>query len=136
MSEPLETQDWPPLLRELAELLGAEVALRLGQECGGLDNIQIPQTVTANHLWRRVLDEAQFKKVVDHMGGQYVYLPRGTHTAMAKRLVLDLHEQGLSNRQIALRAHCSERYVRKVLSDIGAKAAPNERQLGLFGDGK
>lgn len=126
-------QDWPDLLKELAELLGSDVALRLAAECGGLDRVPIPRKPNDDkHLWRRVLTAEQFALVVKAYGGQYLSLPRGVYLVLSKRRILELHEQGVNNRQIALQVRCSERHVRRTLESVGAKSVGDPRQLSLL----
>lgn len=133
MSDDAEDRsDWPDVLRRLAELLGGDVALRLANECGGLDKVAIPHAPTPGHLWRKVLDEEQFAKVCAAFGGERIWLPRGRFVQLAKRRILELHEGGASLRQIALQAQCSENYVRRVLGNVGAKRHDDPRQRKLF----
>lgn len=127
-------EDWPELLKELSVILGPKVTLRLAKECGGLDSVRIPATPDGNvHLWRRVLTAKQFELVCNEYGGQHLSLPRGVFVQLSKRRVLELHAQGLNNRQIALQVRCGERYVRRILESVGTKSRfVSPKQLSLL----
>lgn len=132
-SEPEDRSNWPDVLRKLAEILGSEVALRLAHTCGGITETRVPLSPTDSHPWKDVLDDEQMAKVCEAFGGERLYLPRGHFLRLAKRQIIELHEQGLGYRQIGLRAGCTERYVRMVLGP-DARRRDDPRQGKLFGD--
>lgn len=120
----------PPLMQRLVELIGTEKTLLLGERYGGVERLYIPHEPTQGHLWRNVLDEAEWRKVVAAMGGERVDLPRGVFVELKKVQIIELDEQGIPHQHIALRVRCSERYVRDVL---GKKRKPvDDRQIKLF----
>jgi hypothetical protein len=123
-------RDWPNLLKQIAELIGAELALKLAYECGGIESVYIPNKPNAAHPWSAAIGEAAFAKLCKALGGERVSLPRGMYVKLQKRRIIDLAEGGASTRSIALTCHVTERYVRRVL--VGLSRAPDPRQMKLF----
>lgn len=115
MSEPKDT--WPAILREVAEVVGEEDALRLARACGGVEMV-VPRDHAANHPWRSALGASSFAKLVHVFGGRSVSLPRGTFVASLQRRadVLALHATGKTARDIALRLELTERHVRRIIA--------------------
>lgn len=124
----MSRETWPAMLDELAELIGEELTLELAQAEGGLDQTYIPREPTEGHPWARVIGAEAFAKVVKVWGGEKVALPRGSFIRLRKVEILDLAEQGLSNREIARRANVTERHVRRVLGNL---TRPDPRQTDL-----
>lgn len=123
-------RDWPNLLKQIAELIGAELALKLSYECGGLDSLYIPHKANAAHPWAKAVGEPAFARLCKALGGERVSLPRGMYVKLQKRRIIELAEGGASTRSIALACHVTERYVRRVL--VGLSRAPDPRQMKLF----
>lgn len=119
MANPPDFSTWPDALRRLADVIGPERALELARTRGGVD-IYIPHKPTTKHLWAQFLTPKEWEQVRSVFGGERFRLPRGTNVRLRKRLVFDLAEQGLPNREIALRAGVTDRYVRRLIN--GAKA--------------
>jgi hypothetical protein len=126
----------PDGLQRIADLVGLEKAMYLASKQGGLTNVYIPQSPNTQHAWRALLGDDAWKKVCQAFGGQRIHLPLGSHADLKKVAILDLAEQGLNNRQIALQLRVSERYVYQLRSSIGtpSRRGPSidPRQLGLF----
>lgn len=112
-------ENWPPLLRSLAGLIGAELTLRLVDEHGGRTKIYIPHDPSRAHPWREVLGEEPWAKVVQAYGGEYLYLASRTRVTLKKEQIHALCEDGLTFLEIAHRLRVSERYVRHVANSIG-----------------
>lgn len=129
---------WPSVLCELAELIGEELTLELARREGGLDHIYIPYTHTTEHPWAVVVGEDAWRKIVGAWGGQRIDLPRGMFLQPKKLAILELVEQGLTNRAIARQVGVSAHYVRYVrrLARSGEAAETSDpRQLPLFHKG-
>lgn len=120
----------PPFLQRLVALIGTERTLLLADRFGGVERLYIPNEPTKHHLWRAVLDEAEWRKVVAAMGGERVDLPRGVFVELKKVAILNLAAQGMKHQQIAIRVRCAERYVRGVLH--GMPKPVDDRQTKLF----
>lgn len=108
---------WPPILREVADVVGEEDALRLARACGGVET-RVPRDHAAHHIWRSAVGAGSFAKLVHVFGGRLVSLPRGLHVASPRRRaeVLELHASGRTAREIALRLGLTERHVRRLLA--------------------
>lgn len=114
-----ELRDWPAMLRRIAELIGPELALVLGGECGGLDSLYIPLKPHAGHIWAQAIGIGAFAILTKEFGGERVSLPRGTYVRLQKRQIIELGQAGFSARKIALKCRTSERYVRRLLAPLG-----------------
>lgn len=114
-ANPPDFSTWPKPLQELAEVIGPERALELAKARGGVD-IYIPRKDSQKHLWARFLTPEEWERVRKVFGGSRFRLPRGTNVRLRKRLVLELAEQGLSHRQIAIQAGVTDRYVRRLIN--------------------
>lgn len=123
---------WPNLLREVAEVVGPEAALRLAYECGGIEGVYVPTEFNPEHPWCRAMGPEQFARLARVFGGQRVNLPRGSYVRLAKRRIYELHDEGLSKREIALTLHVTVRHVRRVLEGMPDAAEPDEKQGKLF----
>lgn len=120
---------WPATLRRIAEIVGADLALRLGEAEGGQEKVYVPKSPSTQHPWRRVLGDQAWARVVAEMGGERIDLPRGSFLNVRKLEILALAEEGLSHRAIARRARVGERYVRRVLEGLTIE---DKNQLKLF----
>lgn len=127
-----EMKAWPTTLVRLVAIIGKEQTLKLAKAVGGLERVMIPRSPNQAHMWKDVLGERDWKCVVEAFSGERIDLPRGVFLSIKKWTVLDLATEGLAHRQIALRAHCTERYVRMVLQ--GQPKPVDDRQQKLFGD--
>ncbi len=114
--------DWPDLLRELAQAIGAERALELARRFGGQDYVYVPEDAAktrTTHAWCQVLTGDEWDAVVGLWGGSRITLPRGTFASGSKRRILELLEQGVAKRQIAVRVGVTQRHVRRVAQLAG-----------------
>lgn len=124
-------RDWPEMLRRVRDLIGTELALKLANDCGGLERLHIPRTPQPTHPWLRSVGREAFCKLAQAFGDQRVSLPRGAYLTLQKRRILELHEQGMAHQEIALTCRVGERYVRRVLALVGRRRA-DPRQMKLF----
>ena len=131
-----EYQDWPQMLGCIAELIGPELALTLARECGGIEKVYIPRKPNPEHLWVIAIGPKAFRVLAKVYGGEYVSLPRGHYVTLQKRRIIELAQTGLNRRQIALRCHVTERYVRRTLAGLGLsqvrrhpRANPRQRRV-------
>lgn len=144
----INTSNLPETARALVEHLGPTLALKIIQTWPGL-KFRIPQGVREDAPLRDKLrrtfgdDEAQL--VMDHFGGETLYVPT---CAQAVRDLRDLriiedYGQGVTVDELALREHLSARQIENILKrtpgdgpTILRRAKPvNEDQLDLFETG-
>lgn len=127
----MSRETWPDVLREIAEIVGDELTLRLADIHGGIEGVYIPKSPTTSHPWAIVLGPEPWRAICANkkLGGQRISLPRGTFIRLRKTVILELAEQRLSRRAIARRAKVSERYVRMVLGELPPTQDPAQASL-------
>lgn len=128
---------WPDALRRIAEVIGADAALKLASVDGGLDKVYVPREARESHRWASVLGMEAFAKLARAFGGERIDIPRGAHINLKKRRIIELAETGMAHRQIAREVGTGERYVRDVLSGgdypaARARGGADPRQLKMF----
>lgn len=120
MNAPEDLGNWPPLLRELAGIIGPERALALASGVGGISGVYVPTEADGDrHLWRRVLSHEEFRAVVAQWGGRRIDLPRGVHRRNTKQRIADMLDAGETSRAIALELGISDRSVRRHVRNMG-----------------
>lgn len=128
MSEHRDT--WPEILRRFAELIGDTATMAIARHSGGVERFHIPKHARPGHPWAELIGLEEFEKLCRAFGGEKLDIPRGHFIRLRKREIIELHERGLSHRQIALRTESTQRYVRSVLSGGGAPAVdPRQAKL-------
>jgi hypothetical protein len=116
-------------LRRIANVIGDELTLRLAEKFGGTENNYIPVHARPDHPWALVIGAEQFAKLCIAFKGRNINLPQAPRgLGDKKKRVYELFERGLSAREIALKAGCSQRYVAKLTRgiarpDMGAPVA-------------
>lgn len=109
-------------LRQVAEAIGAAAAVRLAERFGGVQTY-IPKLPGAGHAFAPVIGVEAVRRLAEIWGGSHLELPRGCFGRLKKAEVLRLLEDGLSKRQAALKAGCTDRYVRRLANgDAGDQA--------------
>ena len=121
------TRYWPHVMKRIARVVGEAATLRLVAHCGGLDRSWVPVHPRPDHPWAQVLGFEALRALSEAMGGERVYVPRGTFRNLKKAQIIDLMDQGLSARAVALELGCTERWVQVVRAEIAATD-----QGGLF----
>ncbi|KIX15027.1 hypothetical protein [Dethiosulfatarculus sandiegensis] len=116
------------LLMELIALLGRDNALLLCEQIGGA-SYYIPAKPRHSHPFIPYIGMDGMEEISKRWGGIEISLPKAE--AMRKRnAVSALNSRGLSSKEIALRAGCTERFVRKVRADLRRR---EHKKLPLFG---
>jgi hypothetical protein len=111
----------PPLLNEIAELIGREAALKLAGAVGGT-RIFIPKRKIPNHWLIKLLGQDAADTLAERFGGTRFDFPLGPHATqnnMRARIVA-LNDLKLSVNEIALSLHVTERTVWRHLSRLRA----------------
>lgn len=117
------------MLRDLAELVGPELALQLAAERGGQIRTYIPRATTTSHPWRAILGDDAWQRVVTAYGGERIDLPRGSYLELRKTQIIELAQAGVARREIARRVHVTERWVHYVLKGLDAAPTPRQQRL-------
>ncbi|OEU65802.1 MAG: hypothetical protein BA863_08925 [Desulfovibrio sp. S3730MH75] len=111
----MPTSTWPPLLKELADMLGRECALVLAENFGGVSEY-IPQKARADHDIAKQIGMERMGVLCKVYGGESITIPRGMNLNPKKPQIKKLLGEK-SHRQIARDLGVSERYVRLVANE-------------------
>ena len=103
-------------LQEIADVIGAEAAVRLAQVYGGQERVYVPRTPRRDHPMVNVVGWEAFVKLCERYARERIVIPRNAVADSLKQRILEL--DGQANRmEIARQLGCTERYVRMVLND-------------------
>ena len=122
----------PAAMAELLDTIGDQEGLALLEKWQGVD-IYVPSKWEGveNHQIKEVIGEMAFQKLVDYYSGERIYLPK--MDAVIKQLkyhaVAQLHDAGVSHRDIAMKTGYTKRWVIEVIHKINAQ---NNNQSSLF----
>lgn len=122
----------PALLRDLADVVGLTVALRLAGEKGGT-RVYVPASASPDHPLAAIVGIEGLRFLADRYGGTLVEVPLGPHANFGLRFrrerIRALLVAGGSEAQIARAVGCHVRTVRKVRA---ATCRDDPRQPRLF----
>jgi len=116
------TRSWPVGLRRLAIVIGPAAAVKLAEVLGGTENIYIPKTARIDHLLTSVIGLDRLEDLCSAFGGERIEIPRGTFKDLKKAQIIDAEG---SNRDVALRLRVTQRYVRRVRSELRNQYQPD-----------
>lgn len=119
-----DTRSWPVGLRRLAEIVGPAAAVNLAESFGGIERVYIPKTARIDHPFVAVIGLDRMEALCQAFGGKHIDIPRGVYRDLKKAQII---EADGSHRQVALRLGCTQRYVRRVRSDLNDET-PDSRQ--------
>ncbi|WP_299378476.1 helix-turn-helix domain-containing protein [uncultured Kiloniella sp.] len=108
---------WPLGLKRLAKIIGHKATLDLVEVAGGLDKPKIPAEVTPEHPWVKAVGIDKLQLLSEALGGQRIYIPRGSFINLKKLPILDLLEKGWKPKDIALEIGVTVRYVYQLQSE-------------------
>lgn len=120
----------PPLLAEIAEVIGLPLALKLAAECGGT-YVYISTRPRADNAAARVIGLEAMRKLGKHFGAGLIEMPVATsvHRSRRNALIRRSAKLGLSQSQLARRYNLTVRHIRRICSP----GSDDERQLDMFG---
>lgn len=120
----------PEGLAQFAAVVGREGALAIARRVGGLQGVYIPKGPDGakRHPIAEVLTPEQWRALCLRFGGRRLEVPRAHFLKLKKARILELLAEGYSQREIAIRAGVTQRYVKMVAADLA-----DDRQLRLFG---
>ncbi|MDB4352274.1 hypothetical protein OAA60_02470 [Porticoccaceae bacterium] len=120
----------PPLLQELADLIGLPAALKLAGAYPGVP-VYIPSKPHQGHHLSTIVGYDNLKRLSEVYGQSHLKMPNMTIRKMKHQIVQDLRAEGKSIREAALATGFTTRRVEQLCaSDKGAKT--NTRQTDLF----
>lgn len=131
-----DVESMPFGLQRMARVIGVLATLKLVEHYGGTMNHYIPRRPRADHPWALVLGQEAFSQLCSSLGGRIIGVPllRPSH-GQKKRLVLELAARGLSAREIAEHANCSQRYAWEVLQGLSTESRHVETSRNASGRG-
>lgn len=121
----------PPVLQEVATLIGVPAALRLAEAFPGVP-VYIPSKPHHGHYLSTIVGFDNLKKLADVYGQSHLKMPNITVRKMKHQIVQELRAEGKSIRDAALATGFTTRRVEQLCaSDKIAKS----RQTDLFKKG-
>lgn len=124
-----DLETWPEVLRRWAEITSPEAVLQIVEKYGGLERVHIPKTPREDHEICRLIGFAHWAQICRAYGGERVDIPRGAFMRLRKAEIIDLANQGVAHREIALRTRTTQRYVRSVLGRERSRADARQMRL-------
>ena len=121
-----QTRTWPIGLRRLAEVIGPAAAVRLANVLGGVENVYIPKKARIDHEITAIIGLDRMEDLCAEFGGSQIEIPRGVFRDLKKTRIMDATG---SNRDVALRLGCTQRYVREIRSQVR-----DDNQFNLFSE--
>ncbi len=122
-----DTSTWPVGLRRIAEVIGPAAAVRLADAVGGTEDNYVPRTPSLEHTWVQIIGMDKLEALARVFGGQRIDIPRGVYKNSVKAKIIDA-DRAATTREVALRANCTQRYVRMIRNAGG----DDDRQPSLF----
>lgn len=109
----------PGTLREIAGLIGIPATMKLVDRYGGV-RLYVPQKLDASHTLVIWIGAQNAQKLVDEYGGETLEIPKAEAALreIRNREIRSLYPQ-LSQRDLALKYHTTERNIRLILGECG-----------------
>ncbi|RIK92470.1 MAG: hypothetical protein DCC73_11850 [Proteobacteria bacterium] len=119
----------PPVLAEIADIIGITAALKLAAECGGT-YIYISAKPKPDNRAAQVIGADAMRALARHFRAGILEMPIATHAQLHRRneTIRAGAQQGLSQSQLARRHRMTARHVRRICAD----SAVDDRQIDLF----
>lgn len=122
----------PETLRRLVDLLGWDKAVLFTQRFGGV-RVYVPETMTPEHQFARLVGMEGAQKLVDEFGGEgNIPIPKADAALRQVRnaAILDGRAQGKTVRNLALEYRLTER---QIYALCGEAEPGDARQMDLMG---
>lgn len=116
----------PQSLREIAEVIGLPIALKIAEQIGGI-RIRVPVKFTTDHYLARLIGQELWPDFWQMYQGQHMDLPRNAdylRSVRNQQIVAEYYGEKTA-REIALKYQTTERNVYKIVSrehDVMAEA--------------
>lgn len=128
MTQEIDQSLLPGILLEISELIGMAATLKLVAKYGGV-RLYVPKTLRSDHDLVATIGRELAEYMEERFGGEVLEIPKALLANVALRNVTIKQEyESLSQRQLALKYHLTERQVRNIL--CGDRNDDN--QMGLF----
>lgn len=126
----IDITDLPSQAREIADVVGLGATAALVASYGGV-RLYVPETIVPDHPLVHLIGIEAARLLAQRFGGDRIEVPRCADALRRVRnraLVEDA--QHMSQRDLALKYHLTERAVRLIWRDAGLPA--DDRQASLF----
>lgn len=110
-------KDWPQGLVDVAELIGAELALVLAEHVGGVPHY-VPKEPESNHKLAKFIGLPALRQLSTVYGGDWLTVPKYAAAKYKRVKIRQLLNQGASFRETALGADATVRWVTEVARDM------------------
>ena len=129
MTQEIDITLLPGILQEMAELIGLSATMTIVRQYGGV-RLYIPKEITEDHPIIKLVGICNAVALTDTYGGETLEIARA-ETAIREIRNTEIRNQwpALSQRQLALKYHTTERNIRIILSGCDKQ---NDNQLDLF----
>ena len=129
MSTEIEARYLPPILQEVAALIGLPATVRLVEAYGGV-RLYVPKKFDPDHPIVKLVGHANAALMTNAFGGdEHFDIPRALAATIAVRdhRIRRDRAAGSTHRELALRYHLTERHIRNILGP-----EQDDRQVDLF----
>lgn len=128
MTNEIDQSLLPGILLEISELIGMAATLKLVAKYGGV-RLYVPKTLRPDHDLVATIGRELAEYMAERFGAEVLEIPKALLANVALRNVTIKQEyESLSQRQLALKYHLTERQVRNILCGDGQ----DDNQMGLF----
>lgn len=116
----------PPKLREVAQVVGVEAAIRLAEHWPGI-RLFVPQRVHIKHPIALAIGLTAAEKLAAHYGGETLTVPANTRfrRAMRNAQILAEYRAGASGSQLARKYGLHENHVYALVAQAAASQQPD-----------
>jgi Mor family transcriptional regulator len=129
MSIEIEARYLPPILQEIAELIGLQATLVLVKSYGGT-RLYVPKRFDSDHPIVKLIGHEQAARFFEKFGGQDQFdFPKGEIAVKAARdkQIRGQRADGATHARLAVTHGLSERQIRNILGP-----EVDDKQIGLF----
>ena len=130
----INPQTLPPVLQELADLIGLAAALKLAAAYPGVP-AYIPSKPHPGHHLSSIVGYENLKRLAEVYGQSHLKMPNLTLRKIKHQIVKDLRSEGKSIREAALATGFTTRRVEQLCASDKDAEARNHKQKDLFRKG-
>jgi len=111
--------NYPGVFQDISQIVGEEAAAKLSAQYGGT-RLYIPITLKTEHPLVQLLGQQTAQQLVDEFSAITVEIPRAFIRIIARRneLIIADRDDGMSQRQLAIKYQLTERTIRKITKSV------------------
>lgn len=115
----------PLSMLSIAECVGFDAAIVIMDNFGGLSSFYIPRVAVETHKMAALIGFENYKKLCKEFGGERIFIPRGAFRRLKKSLIIEA-DKSISQRKLCLMLGVTDRYIRKVKTELEADKKQGE----------